>query len=76
MFPPAGPCTKASSMLGLPACDWVPRLEDMENPFVGVASGVSRRAGIYGGSGWFSGLRSEIQFLCGKYSWNFDELGS
>uniref|UniRef100_A0A2P2IYC3 Uncharacterized protein n=2 Tax=Rhizophora mucronata TaxID=61149 RepID=A0A2P2IYC3_RHIMU len=29
MFPQATPCPKASSMLGLKACDWVPRLEDI-----------------------------------------------
>ncbi|KAJ9140426.1 hypothetical protein P3X46_031075 [Hevea brasiliensis] len=29
MFPQAGPCPKASSMLGLKACDWVPKLEDI-----------------------------------------------
>lgn len=29
MFPYAGPCPKASSMLGLKACDWVPKLEDV-----------------------------------------------
>lgn len=29
MFPQAGPCPKASSVLGLKACDWVPKLEDI-----------------------------------------------
>lgn len=29
MFPQAGPCPKALSMLGLKACDWVPKLEDI-----------------------------------------------
>ncbi|WCJ38172.1 hypothetical protein M5689_019246 [Euphorbia peplus] len=29
MFPQAGPCPKASSTLGLKACDWVPKLEDI-----------------------------------------------
>ncbi|XP_011047154.1 PREDICTED: uncharacterized protein LOC105141591 [Populus euphratica] len=29
MFPQAGPCPKASSALGLKACDWVPKLEDI-----------------------------------------------
>ncbi|XP_065877018.1 uncharacterized protein [Euphorbia lathyris] len=29
MFPQAGPCPKASSTLGLKACDWVPKLEDV-----------------------------------------------
>ncbi|XP_057979635.1 uncharacterized protein LOC131165667 [Malania oleifera] len=28
-FPQAGPCAKASSVLGLKACEWVPRLEDI-----------------------------------------------
>jgi len=28
-FPQAGPCPKASSSLGLKACEWVPRLEDV-----------------------------------------------
>ncbi|XP_027329796.1 uncharacterized protein LOC113846099 [Abrus precatorius] len=28
-FPQAGPCPKASSVLGLKACDWVPKLEDV-----------------------------------------------
>lgn len=29
MFPQAVPCPKASSVLGLKACDWVPKLEDI-----------------------------------------------
>ncbi|KDP31217.1 hypothetical protein JCGZ_11593 [Jatropha curcas] len=29
MFPQACPCPKASSLLGLEACDWVPKLEDI-----------------------------------------------
>jgi hypothetical protein len=29
MFPQAGPCPKALSALGLKACDWVPKLEDI-----------------------------------------------
>ncbi|KAJ8753356.1 hypothetical protein K2173_019755 [Erythroxylum novogranatense] len=29
MFPQAGPCPKASTMLDLKACDWVPKLEDI-----------------------------------------------
>ncbi|KAJ4838925.1 hypothetical protein Tsubulata_003656 [Turnera subulata] len=29
MFPQAAPCPKASSKLGLKACDWVPKLEDV-----------------------------------------------
>ncbi|CAK7322860.1 unnamed protein product [Dovyalis caffra] len=29
MFPQAGLCPKASSVLGLKACDWVPKLEDI-----------------------------------------------
>ncbi|XP_014508772.1 uncharacterized protein LOC106768251 [Vigna radiata var. radiata] len=28
-FPQAGPCPRASSVLGLEACDWVPKLEDV-----------------------------------------------
>ncbi|KAJ1437912.1 hypothetical protein SESBI_03337 [Sesbania bispinosa] len=28
-FPQAGPCPKASSVLGLKACEWVPKLEDV-----------------------------------------------
>ncbi|KAL6178104.1 hypothetical protein ACLB2K_049623 [Fragaria x ananassa] len=28
-FPQAGPCHKASTTLGLKACDWVPKLEDV-----------------------------------------------
>lgn len=28
-FPQAGPCPKASTSLGLKACDWVPKLEDV-----------------------------------------------
>jgi len=28
-FPQAGPCPKASSVLGLKACDWIPKLEDV-----------------------------------------------
>lgn len=28
-FPQAGPCHKASTALGLKACDWVPKLEDV-----------------------------------------------
>ncbi|KAM7279047.1 hypothetical protein ACFE04_006181 [Oxalis oulophora] len=28
-FPQAGPCPKASSAIGLKACDWVPKLEDV-----------------------------------------------
>ncbi|GAU38006.1 hypothetical protein TSUD_205450 [Trifolium subterraneum] len=28
-FPQAGPCPKASSALGLKACDWIPKLDDV-----------------------------------------------
>ncbi|KAI4336031.1 hypothetical protein L6164_014607 [Bauhinia variegata] len=28
-FPQAGPCPNASTVLGLKACDWIPRLEDV-----------------------------------------------
>lgn len=30
-FPQAGPCPQASSALGLKACDWIPKLEDVVN---------------------------------------------